>query len=508
MTDLTPYASVDPLIASAPQWVVDPLERARIASYTIYEKIYWMVPDTFKVVLRGDNDRSIYLPPAKTIVETLHRFMGRDLTIVPDPAYGTPNDQALALQVLTDIFARERFMATFNANKRYGIIRGDWLFHFYADPLKPPGTKITIEAVDPGSWFPIFADDNPDKMIGMHIVDTYTTDEGELRIKRLTYRKEVRTEGAPATIAVEEGIFKIDEWGGPGMDEEGNPEEVTIPLMDLPAPIDALPIYSIRNFEEPGNPYGSSELRGFESLLGGLNQAVSDADLSLAMEGLGVYWSDAGEPLDDSGQPAGWQLGPARVVGVPKDHTFGRVDGVKTLAPYQEHLKYLGEQIMEGTGTPAVARGRVEVDVAESGIALLMEMGPILARGGEREETIKATLQQMFFDFGKWQTAYEGTQFKSLFEVTRWSITFGNPIPTNTAKVIEQVGTLTGGKVISNQTGREWLRTAGVPVPEEADEAGRLAAEAEAAQAAALDAFGGRLGSEMEEEDPDAPVEP
>jgi hypothetical protein len=501
LADFNQWSTAKPLISGAGGgYIADESEALRVATYQLYEQMYWGVDGTFKLLSRGAENKPIYVPSPKIIVETLHRYLARNMTIAPDPARGDTTQQTLLKQVWDDLAVRERFYSRFISNKRYGIIRGQWLWHFYADPAKPAGSRLSIMPIDPASWFPIYSDTNPDDIIGCHIVEPFKTNEGKDVIKRLTYRKATGMSG-PSPITSEAAFYKVDDWGGPGMDQEPVPEEILFPVQTLPSPIDQLPVYSMPNFEEPGSIYGSSELRGFERILAGIDQSISDEELALAMDGLGVYATNAGAPIDaDSGVELPWDLGPAKVVEVPTDSFFNRVSGVTSVAPYLEHVAYLDAKVNEASGSPQVARGVVDVSVAESGIALEIQFDPLVARVEERQLTIDDKLRQMFYDLPKWLVAYEGSLFSSLLPNPedptigpRLVPTFGDIIPPNKAKQITDNVALEAAGIISAVTARENLRAIGVPIPEEAEEAGRI----EAQKAAAADAFGARIDGEL-----------
>lgn len=505
LADFNQWSTAKPLIAGAGgNYIADEAEALRVASYQLYEQMYWGVEGTFKLASRGAENKPIYVPNPKTIVETLHRYLARDMIVAPDPQRGDNASNALAAQVWDDLCARERFYSRFNTNKRYGIIRGEALWHFYADPLKPAGSRISIMPIDPASWFPIYNDDNVDEIIGCHIIEPFVTNDGKARIKRLTYMKETGT-GGPSPITVEEGIYKVEAWGGPGMDQEPIPEEITKPLMTLPSPIDSLPVYQMPNFEEPGSPYGSSELRGYERILAGVDQSISDEELTLAMDGLGVYSTNAGAPVDpDSGQELPWDLGPAKVVEVPSDSFFNRVSGVTSVTPYLEHVRYLEERMHESGGSPQVARGVVDVSVAESGIALEIQFDPLAARVGERLLIIQDKGRQMLYDLPKWYVAYEGSVFSPLLpdptdplKGPRLVPVFGPVVPINKAKEIQDTIALAAAGLISGETARERLRELGMKIPEETEEQTRILGEKERSAKIEADAFGSRIDGEL-----------
>jgi hypothetical protein len=499
VTDVSPYATAAPLLGQLPAWIADKQEQQRIASYALYEAIYWTVPDTFKLTSRGAEDKPIYIPTGKQIVETINRYTAPHLQIVPDPMFGDPNAQLLATQVWTDLARRERFYSRFNAAKRYGIMRGDWAFHFYANPLREPGSRISIFAVDPGSIFPVYNPQNIDEVIGWDIAEQYIDSDGKARVRKTSYRKVTGTAG-PSPITVEDVGCEVDAWGGPGMDpEETKVTEVFLSLTTLPNPIDQLPVYLIPNFETPGDIFGSSEMRGLERIMAAVNQSISDEELALALEGLGVYWTNAGTPVDpETGEDVPWNIGPGRVVELPTEKTFGRINGITSVTPNQDHLKYLHSQIQAAKGMSNVAQGNVDVSIAESGIALLLELGPIIFVAEEKEQTITDVLTNMLFDLAKWYVAYEGTAFNSLVEQTRWVPRYGDKVPPNKAKdVVELLGLYTAG-VVSGVYLRQKLRTMGYSdLPEDAILEAQILQEKTARAAIAQDAFGTRTDGEV-----------
>ena len=497
MADMTPYSTAKPLLGALPQWIADEQERQRVAAYMLYEQIYWTVPDTFKLVQRGSEDKPIYIPSGRIIVETLHRYLAASPDIIPDPTFGTPNDQLLAQQVMDDLKKRERLLSRFNANKRYGIMRGDWAWHLYADPARPPGSRISILPVDPASLFPIYNPVNVDEIIGWHIVDQYVDDSGKPFVRRLTYRKQTGT-GGPSPIEVTDELYKVDEWGGPGMDQEARPEQTMAPPQVLPSPIDDLPVYLIPNFQEPGLIWGSSEMRGLERIMAAVNQTISDEELALALEGLGVYATDAGTPVDDDDNEVGWNLGPGRVVELPDGKKMERITGVSSVTPSQAHLAYLHDMIDQTVGLSAVAKGRTSVDVAESGIALMLELAPLLARVAEKEQVVTDVMGNMLFNIGKWFSAYEGTAFNSLWEVSRWVIKYGPKIPPNRKAEFDELISLAGLEgVVPKSYIRTRLRKLGYEdMPDEATILAEIAAE----QQQAADQAGARADAALGEE--------
>lgn len=498
------FSTIKPLLSGYPAWIHDELEQKRIAAYQMYEQIYWNVPESFKLVQRGDEGSPIYIPSGKTIVETMNRFVAPGVRFVPDPAFGDPNAQALATQVMTDLVRRERLYSRFKANKRFGIMRGDWAFHLYADPLKPAGSRVSVLPVDPGGLFKIWNPDNLDEVIGWHIVDQFVgdgqngTDKGKAYIRRLTYRKETGT-GGPSPITVEDIIFEADEWGGPGMAEaDEKVVKVLKPLSTLPAPIDDLPIYHIPNFDEPGAAWGSSEMRGLERIMAAIDQAVSDEELILAVEGLGVYATDAGAPQDpDTLEDLPWDMGPGRVVEVPANNYFKRVSGINSLQPMQDHIKFLIDRLDEASATPPVAKGKVDATDAESGISLLIQHGPILSASEEKEGIVTDVMTNLLYNLSKWIVAYEGGAMRSLLDNTRWIPVYGDKIPPNKQKQFDNIMAMMKDKVIPNEVGWDMLRKIGYELPDTITLTSQMAAAAAADAATQADALASRISGEL-----------
>lgn len=471
-----------------PTWM-DEQDAQRILAYQIYEQIYWNVPDTFKLVLRGeDNSSPIYVPEARTIVDTTSRYIAPKPGFIIDDALGTPEEQALAKQMFLRLFRREKFWSKFNSNKLYGIMRGDWLFHIRANPAKMPMTRISIETIDPAAYFPVSHPTDPERIIAVHIVEQINID-GDTYIKRQTYQRgadPINNLGEDTTIWNSVGIFEVDAWYAL------NDKAVTIvkPPTPLPPQITAIPIYHVPNIESPGDPFGSSELRGFERIFAALHQAISDEELALALEGLGMYETDGGPPRDENGNITDWILGPGRVIEHAHGTKFSRVNGVSSVEPVQNHLDWMIRSLRTASGTPDAAVGKVDVQVAESGISLVMQLSPLLAKAEVRNDTIAGVMNQMMYDLRAWFSAYEQYDTPCVAEMV-----FGNPVPENRKERIQEILDIFGAGLADAAWAQEELNRYGYVFP--TDMPDRILTEA-AARAAAADPFGTRLAAEAE----------
>jgi hypothetical protein len=77
-------------------------------------------------------------------------------------------------------------------------------------------------------------------------------------------------------------------------------------------------------------------------------------------------------------------------------------------------------------------------------VALMLELGPLLARAAEREVIINAVVHQMLYGLGKWFHAFEGGEFRTLWETTKWRMRYGARVPSNTQNDFDNLMKLNG----------------------------------------------------------------
>lgn len=471
--DFTPYATGRSMFGQVtkPSFISDSLEIERLQSYLLYEELYWNAPDIFKLSMRGTNSMPIYVPSGRTIVDTSNRYTANNFALNIRTRTGAPvNNDVLAARIaMSDLFARERFLAKFLGAKRYCQIQGDWIWHITADPAKPVGTRLTLTTLDPSMYFPIRDPNNVEKILGVMLAEEVSED-GDPAIHRLMYRKVVGT--STVTITVQEDIMSIENW----QDIEATPVRVVKASTALPPEITSIPVYHTKNFEEPNNPFGSSEMRGLETIMAAINQTMSDEELALALEGIGQYVTDAPHPVDPrTKNPVSWQLGPGSVNHIPPGHKFDRVGGVGNVSPYGDHYDRLWNAMKWASASPDIAVGTVDVTIAESGIALALQMAPILAKAAEKDELITSTHDQMFFDIlTMWYPAYEETSFG---DVTVECLV-GEKLPIDRAARFQELNDMLDRGVIDTEYYRMEAAKLGYVFPE--DMANRVAAERKA----------------------------
>lgn len=488
---ITPYNTALPFITTAlPKWV-DDYDSQRLASYDLYDDLYENSTATTSLILRGSDDKPIYIPSAKRLINTMARYVGRGFGFSVDGTTGTGDAARNACkEAFGTLFARERILSKFTSGKREWLRRGDWIWLLVADPGKPEGSRISIKTVDPRMYFPIFDIDDPDRMTGVQLVEETIRDNDVIALKVQRWLKPNHPEypdtAVDGEIAYDLTVWDIATWA------EIDPDrrkilEVVQPLKPLPG-ITSLPVYHLRNNEESGNPYGKSELSGLESVVFGLNQAASDEDLALAMAGLGMYETDSGTP-----EGGVWELGPQQVVEHAAGTTFGRVTGVASVQPSQQHISYLEEQLYGTVGLNHVALGAADASVTESGVALALKMQPLFDAADEKDLVVKDVFDQMFHDLLQWFEVYEGLDFTDIRVFT--SISQGDRLPFDRTGEFQELLSLFQANVITLQYFVDQLNEKfGYEIPA-ADV--QKAIDQAATAAAQADPYGSRVAQEL-----------
>lgn len=507
MAPLSPYVTALKLGRPKPAHIKNTIDQDRVTAYWTYWDIFRNVEEAWTQVLRDDDGNEIarrYVPAARTIIEATNRYLGRDITVTPEALAIAPDgteftpDEAVVLQLMklfTDFWKREEVPTKFASFKRWGLIRGDAIFHLMADDTKPEGTRLRLVEADPSSYFPIEDPSDATRIDGVYLVTIVEDDEGNAIAQRQSYLK---AETGTAIISKLE-FFETDGWDDrlPLKTEDLKPVDppewaAALPItagITLPAQITSIPVYHYRNNRSGTEPFGVSELQGIETLLAGINQTATDEDIAIGLQGIGVYWTTSGKPRDESNNEQPWIVAPASMIELegPEDK-IGRLDGVGSIQPLLDHSGYLESKARETTGTPDVAVGRVDVQVAESGIALGMQMSPITSKNEEKELELKSKLDQMWFDMvTMWLPAYEGLADVGI----RLSTTFGDPLPVNRAEFMAEVVLLLTNKIISIEFAQKIIQDKlGYKFPKD------MMAAIVSEQAAMLDATGVRLDAE------------
>jgi len=479
----------------------------RLQAYDFYDNAYFNRPEGFTVTLRGAEDEdqiAITLPAPKKVVEAVNRFFAIEFDYAVDaysedpskPPPDRPSGAEAMSMYMNNLFKREKLYSKFNNNKRFGLVRGDALWHITADDTKLPGQRISVHTLDPRNYFPIADAFDPTRIAGCHLVDVVQDprekdDKTKKAARVQTYRRTQDNQGVyTGEITSELAIFELAKWDDRNL-EPGDLKKIS--QLRPPTPLDSritqLPVYHWRNKAiDDTEEFGSSELAGIEVLFNAINQSITDEDLTLVMQGLGMYWTNAAPPVDETGAATNWEIGPRTVVEVGADQTFGRVTGVTSTAPFLEHIKFLDDYAGTGSGIGDIATGRVDVTVAESGISLLLQLMPLLAANREKELELVGVHDQMLFDISRmWMPAYEQTDLADTIAVT----SIGDAMPVNReARINEIVGLVSNvPPLMTMQMAIDELSTLGYNYPDNAVE--EILADS-AAITAAADPFAGQ----------------
>jgi hypothetical protein len=414
-------------------------DKVRLMAYELYEDFYYNRPEHIRVTLRGEDDDSIeiYIPSARKSVEAINRFLAVDFEYYIDPELGTETGRQSLENALADLFKREKVLSKFNNMKRFMLVKGDALLHVVGVPYERPGKRVKVKELKPEHYFPI--ENGNGDIIGCHIVDIVVNKQNTPRTRRIndkklarvqTYRKVLDQNNIPTgRVTSKLSLYQIGKWD----DRVLEPKDIRLvediyPEFELPEQIQDLPVYHWKHRPPTGSTFGMSVLASNESIMNAINQSATDEDLTLITQGLGVYWTDASPPTDENGYETEWEIGPGNVVQVSPGGNFGRVSGVSTIAPYHEHIKLLDEQMQQGMGVPDIAIGMVDVNTAESGIALQLKLGPMLAANAETELLMVDETDEFLYDLiNNFLPAYEGLNFDGAAATTQ----FGDPMPVN-----------------------------------------------------------------------------
>ncbi len=426
----------------------------RVEAYMKYDQMYWNDPSAY-LIRSLEGELPIYVPNARTIVDTTSHYLLKGLQVV---AKDPEKDKALA-EALKNLLDREMFYSQFHTAKTTGVTRGDWAFHLTADPRKPQGSRISLVPIDPSQVIPVYSEDDPDQVVRVHIVDQWrdpANPTAQTKVRKLTYEAEYKDDGT-ARIFREEAIYELEpKWWGP----KPKLYKQIIPRGPLDESITHIPVYWFKNHDWLGQDFGSSELRGFEAMIRGVSQQATDQGMSLSLEGLGVYATDSGRPVDNDGNETDWSVTPGGVMELVSGAYFRRVEGVGTLKPSLDHIDYLETKLREASGLSDVALGRVDVQTAQSGIALAIKFMPTLAKLEQRDLSGTGKLRQMFFDWKTWHKVYEGEELTGDIEPE-----LGQKLPANRTETVNELNNMLDRGVISKKYYRAQMQKLGYEFP-------------------------------------------
>lgn len=436
-------------------------EKPRIASYIKYDEMYWN--DTKQYALRVlEGEKPLYIPNPRIIVDTTAHFLLKGLKL-------TCEIEATQ-KALDDFLKRETFYSRFADAKRAGVARGDFVFHLTANPSKEEGTRLSLNSVPASDVYPIWDKDVLGKMVGCHISTPWEVEADEKRpedgpkihIRRLTYKLE-ESESGKRRIWREEALYEYKRDGF-GKSNFRKVRQLLEPGY-LDDRLTAIPVYWFKNKGWDGEDYGSSELRGIERIAETVSQGATDVSAALALEGLGVYATDGGRPVYEN--PNGdmvevdWEVAPGKVLEIASGSTFNRIQGVGSITPASDQIKYLESKTEEALGLSDVALGKVDYQVANSGIALAIKFLPTAAKLEDRDQWGIDKLTQLFYDWKTWYAVFEKKELQGDIVPT-----IGDKLPLNRAAKITELNNMKDRQIISKAYYRKEMEALGYTFPE------------------------------------------
>jgi len=425
----TPYASAMPYVQpeNVEKWVSSEYDQQRLAAYNLYDDLYENSPSVLNMMIRGTNEDPKLLPTAKRLVNTMARYVGRGwgYTVSMPPELIQPGDDQptqdeliaanlAAVQAMDNLFVRENLLAEFEAGIRPWLRRGDWVWYISADPEKEQGSRISVEPIDPRTYFPVMDDPNDlGRVTGCRIVEQITLEgEDETFVKVQEWLKPSSDSydlgETGEYISYSNVVYELEGWDT----EEAKIKEVRQDAIALDG-ITQLPLYLIQNNKETANPFGHSDLAGVENVLVGINQAASDQDEALAMAGQGMYVTDSGAPIDPVTKRAvAWILGAKRVIQVGQGKKFERIEGVKSIEPSKTHIEMMEERAYGTVGVNDVALGTTQGQF--SGVALGIKMSPAFDEADAKDRAINGVWNHILYDLRQWFSQYESVNMDGI----------------------------------------------------------------------------------------------
>ncbi len=477
------YAAAEGFTTSADDNIFDIEDKQRVSVYDLYEDIYINAVTALRVNLRGDDQTPLLVPSGNKIVETTSRFLAKNPEFLVE-AFGDAGTQEVLRTWWDDFWSRERISTKLANTKRWGLIRGDAILYVYSRPEKVAGKRICVAEVDPRQVFEIESPEDPMDITGIHLVeqiqDSREPDKPQKKVvQRRTFRRLFGDDGEPYGITSELRFFEVGKWDDRSVKAREKLEEISDDAAfadrveeeeQLPDAITSLPLYKWSTRKMQNTTWGISILAGLETLLYGLNQGLSDEDATLVFQGLGMYVTNAPPPLDpNTQQVTDWNIGPKQIIEIGQDQRFDRVTGVSDVSPMQAHMDYISDKgIAEGRGIPQVAAGRVDGSIAESGIALQIEMAPLIASNAELELEILTSYDQLFHDITTmWLPAYEEESFGNIDVMAEMSVVcvFEDPMPVNRDARVQEIVLLDSSNLILKTMTIAELRELGYKYP-------------------------------------------
>src|SRR6185312_9566561 len=460
-----------------PAWLPkDDAQRAAV--YDSLDSMYWTEDSSYALRVLV-TEQPIYVPNGRIVVDTISHYLLKGLLIKLEDVEKNKKEN----DDLQAFLKREVFYPRFHTAKHSGCIRGDFVLHMTADPDKPEGKRISLTSVHPGKVLRKFDDDDGEHITEVWIVEPYVNpaDKDKLLVRRLHYWYEIgkvstNTDDPDTPVPPDLELAQAGKDRYVWSEEEilvqndklwTDQEEVYKVLNagdQLPDQINHIPVFWFKNIAMDGQPFGSSDMRGMERVMRGVSQQITDLNVALALDGLGQFVTDAPPPTGPQGQELPWNIEPGQVLEVPNGNFMKRIDGVTSVTPSLDAVKYAENKIKEASGISAAAMGDAPPAVASNPMALAVNFLPTASKVQERDLFGIAKLEHIFWMWTQFREAYEGEAWPDGLEIC---VEVGDKLPKDRTERINELNNMLDRDVISIEYYRQEVSLLGYEFPDD-----------------------------------------
>jgi hypothetical protein len=129
-----------------------------------------------------------------------------------------------------------------------------------------------------------------------------------------------------------------------------------------------------------------------------------------------------------------------------------------------DHVNWIDDHVMEASAT--FRASRIDPQTAVSSAAVNLKFLPTLAKLEQRDLAGVDMLQQLWFDWSAFHTAYEGDDIEGL----ELDVRLGEKLPLNRVDKLNELNNMMDRKVISRRYYRSQMVTMGYTFPDDIDQ--------------------------------------
>ncbi|MHB1159188.1 MAG: phage portal protein [Chloroflexota bacterium] len=336
-------------------------DQARLRRYAEYLEFYdgkqWAKP--------RQGRSSLVLNYARAIVDKgVSYLLGRGINFAVAPAGPSPEEQARARaaeELLYRVYEENDLEAVDVQGALNGAILGDTVFKvFWEQGAKgrgdgEDGGRIRVVSIDPFTFFPRWAGDDPSTLLSASLVYRLSGEEAERRY----------------------GGGGTQRRGDVEVAEEWTPSQLVLAVGDrevvrTPNPYGFIPFVHIPNARPANEFWGTSDLKDVVPLNRELNERMSD------MADVIRFHSDPPVIFKGVTEHSSLVVGPGTVWDVPEGAEVGLLEWRGQAPAVHEHIERVMRAIHDVTETPKTAFG--DSGRLLSGVALETELQPLIQK--------------------------------------------------------------------------------------------------------------------------------